>query len=408
MTLEQLGRFKLIEQIGKGSMGVVYRGQDTEFGRVVAIKVLSADMAAEEEGVARFRREAQAAAELDHPNIIQVYDYGEDQGHLFMAMELLQGRDLTDVIRDGQLSLSQKIHIMHQVCDGMAYVHEQEIVHRDLKPGNIHVLPDGHIKIMDFGLVRLGWSQMTAAGAVMGSPRYMSPEQMRGETVTVQSDVFSLGSVFYEMVSGRLAFDSKQMHEIMFGVLMKEPVPLAEVAPDIPPEVVALVEKAHKKSLAERYKHAGEMRDELEVMLEAIRGSSAATPASQPPVNSLGRHLLGELLGCRKLPETPEALEPMLQRAADLIGATVVAKQFHRFKPWGLSGVMLIEESHISVHTWPEHRCACVDIFTCSEEMDPTPALDYLREAFGAEEIDVQEIPRGRRAVTTAQAKPVE
>ena len=224
MTLEQLGRFKLIEQIGKGSMGVVYRGQDTEFGRVVAIKVLSAEMAAEEEGVARFRREAQAAAELDHPNIIQVYDYGEDQGHLFMAMELLQGRDLTDVIRDGQLSLSQKIHIMHQVCDGMAYVHEQEIVHRDLKPGNIHVLPDGHIKIMDFGLVRLGWSQMTAAGAVMGSPRYMSPEQMRGETVTVQSDVFSLGSVFYEMVSGRLAFDSKQMHEIMFGVLMKEPV----------------------------------------------------------------------------------------------------------------------------------------------------------------------------------------
>ena len=403
MALEQLGRFKLIEQIGKGSMGVVFRGQDTEFGRVVAIKVLSADMAAEEEGVARFRREAQAAAELDHPNIIQVYDYGEDQGHLFMAMELLQGRDLTDVIRDGQLSLSQKIHIMHQVCDGMAYVHEQEIVHRDLKPGNIHVQPDGHIKIMDFGLVRLGWSQMTAAGAVMGSPRYMSPEQMRGETVTVQSDVFSLGSVFYELMSGRLAFDSKQMHEIMFGVLTKEPIPLAEVAPDIPPKIVALVEKAHKKNLPERYKDAGEMRNELAVMLEAIRKPERPDPQ---PVSSLGRHLLGELVGCRNLPETPEELDPMLQRAADLIGATVVAKQFHRFEPWGLSGVMLVRESHISVHTWPEHRCACVDIFTCSEKMDPTPALDYLREAFGAEEIDVQEIQRGRRAVTAAKAKP--
>ena len=405
MALEQLGRFKLIEQIGKGSMGVVFRGQDTEFGRVVAIKVLSADMAAEEEGVARFRREAQAAAELDHPNVIQVYDYGEDQDHLFMAMELLQGRDLTDVIRDGQLTLSQKIGIMHQVCDAMAYVHEQEIVHRDLKPGNIHVQPDGHVKIMDFGLVRLGWSQMTAAGAVMGSPRYMSPEQMRGETVTVQSDVFSLGSVFYELVSGRLAFDSKQMHEIMFGVLMKEPIPLAEVAPDIPPKIVALVEKAHKKNLAERYKDAGEMRDELAVMLEAIRKPERPDPQ---PVSSLGRHLLGELLGCRNLPETPEELDPMLQRAADLMGATVVARQFHRFEPWGLSGVMLVRESHISVHTWPEHRCACVDIFTCSEKMDPTPALDYLREAFGAEEIDVQEIRRGRRAVAAPQAKPLE
>ncbi len=271
MALEQLGRFKLTEKIGKGSMGVVYRGQDMEFGRVLAIKVLSADMAAEDELVARLRREAHAAAELEHPNIIQVYDYGESGGHLFMAMELLDGRDLTDLIRDGQLSMSHKIAIMHEVCDAMAYVHERELVHRDLKPGNIHVQPDGHIKIMDFGLVRLGWSDMTAAGAVMGSPRYMSPEQMRGETVTVQSDVFSLGSVFYELMSGQFAFDSRQIHEIMFGVLMKEPTPLAEVAPGVPPKIIGLIEKAHKKSLAERYQHAGEMRDELDVMLEAIR-----------------------------------------------------------------------------------------------------------------------------------------
>ena len=126
-------------------------------------------------------------------------------------------------------------------------------------------------------------------------------------------------------------------------------------------------------------------------------------------MNSLGRHLLGELLGCRNLPDTAEQLDPLLRRAAELIGATVVGSQFHRFEPWGLSGVLLVKESHIAVHTWPEHRCACVDVFTCSEAMDPRPALDYLREAFGADEVDLQELRRGRRAIgSTLEVKSVE
>ena len=125
-------------------------------------------------------------------------------------------------------------------------------------------------------------------------------------------------------------------------------------------------------------------------------------------MNSLGRHLLGELLGCRNLPDTPEELDPLLRRAAELIDATVVGSQFHRFEPWGLSGVLLVKESHIAVHTWPEHQCACVDVFTCSEEMDPGPAFEYLREAFGAEEIDVQELRRGRRAVAATQTADVD
>src|SRR5262245_45030491 len=200
MNLEQIGKYKIVSKIGQGATGEVFRAHDPVLNRFVAVKTLSASLGADEQRLKRFRREAQSAAKLNHPNIITVYDFGEELGHLYMAMELLEGRDLSDVIRSGELELEECLGLMEQICDALAFAHTAGVVHRDLKPANIHVLPDGQVKVMDFGLARLGGSsEMTRAGAVMGTPNYMSPEQVRGERVDARADVFSLGAVFYEM-----------------------------------------------------------------------------------------------------------------------------------------------------------------------------------------------------------------
>jgi len=191
--LAQLGNYRILERIGSGSMGEVFRAEDTAAGRQVALKVMFQSLSEDAELVERFRREAHAASLLVHPNITRVYESGQAHGRLFMAMELLDGADLRGVIRaDPPVPLEQKLQIMLDTCGGMAYVHALDMVHRDIKPGNIHIKSDWTVKIMDFGLVRLGDSVMTQAGSVMGSPSYMAPEIVRGEQADTRTDVFSL------------------------------------------------------------------------------------------------------------------------------------------------------------------------------------------------------------------------
>jgi serine/threonine-protein kinase len=264
MRRERIGRYQIGDKIGAGAMGEVYRARDPDRQIDIAVKILPHDMADEEELVERFRREAQSAAGLHHPNIIRVYDFGEDDGLLYMAMELLSGADLKELIERRALQgLPQKFSIMLQVADGLAFVHARDIVHRDLKPGNIHILPDGRAKIMDFGLVRLGDSNMTRAGMVMGSPSYMAPEQMRGQRADVRSDVFSLGAVYWELLAGRRAFDGKGIHQILLAVLTHEPPPVDEVAPEVPKRLGAIVTRALCKDPKGRYQNGGELRDAL-------------------------------------------------------------------------------------------------------------------------------------------------
>jgi serine/threonine protein kinase len=242
-------------------MGTVYRALDTETRRHVAIKVMAPSLAEDPDLVERFRREAMAASSLQHPNITGVLDFGREGNQLYMAMELLEGRDLTAVIAtNGAPALSEKLSIMAQVAAGMALVHAGGLVHRDLKPGNVHVSHAGVVKIMDFGLVRYGDSNMTATGSVMGSPAYMSPELMRGEKADARSDVFSLGSVYYELISGRRAFPGKGITQIMMSVLAAEPEPL-----DAPAPVAAIVARCLRKLPDERYRTAGELHAALEV-----------------------------------------------------------------------------------------------------------------------------------------------
>jgi serine/threonine-protein kinase len=267
MRRERIGRYQIGDKIGAGAMGEVYRARDPERRIDVAIKILPHDMADEEELVERFRREAQSAAGLHHPNIIRVYDFGEDDGLLYMAMELLSGADLKELIEQGTLQeLPRKFSIMLQVAEGLAFVHAQDIVHRDLKPGNIHVLPNGRAKIMDFGLVRLGDSNMTRAGMVMGSPSYMAPEQMRGQRADVRSDVFSLGAVYWELLVGRRAFDGKGIHQILLAVLSHEPQPVNELVPEVPARLGEIVTRALCKDPKDRYQNAGELRDALRAL----------------------------------------------------------------------------------------------------------------------------------------------
>jgi serine/threonine protein kinase len=270
MELERIGKYRILGKIGQGAMGEVFKGQDPYLNRLVAIKTISASLAGDEEVRKRFLREAQSAAKLNHPHIITVYDFGEEQGKIYMAMELLEGKDLKDLIGGNVLTdLNQKLAIMEQIGEGMAFAHANDLVHRDLKPANIHIQPSGQVKIMDFGLARLSSSDLTRAGMVMGTPHYMSPEQVRGEKADARSDIFSLGAVFYELLSNHKPFDGDSMHTVLFHVLQDNPEPLRHWV-DLPPILVELVEKALLKDPALRFQNGGRLRDAVKAVRRAL------------------------------------------------------------------------------------------------------------------------------------------
>jgi predicted Ser/Thr protein kinase len=297
MQIDQIGKYRELSKIGQGAMGEVFKGHDPVLNRDVAIKVISASLAADDTMRERFRREAEAAAKLNHPNIITVYDLGEEKGKFYMAMELLEGRDLKELIGQRALGdLQQKLDVMDQISDGLAVAHASGVFHRDLKPANIHVQPNGQVKILDFGLARFSSSDMTRTGMVMGTPHYMSPEQVKGEKVDSRSDVFSLGSVFYEILCGHKPFDGDSMHTVLFHVMQDEPEPLRKWI-DVPPIVVELVERALAKDPNRRFQNAGQLRDavravrhvmaegrEAEASLESELGASEATVVVEPDV----------------------------------------------------------------------------------------------------------------------------
>ena len=219
MNLDRIGKYRIVGKIGQGAMGEVYKAQDPLLNRFVAIKTIAPAFAAEPDFRRRFQREAQSAAQLNHPNIVTVFDFGEEDGLIYMAMELLEGRDLKDLIRSRDAHLGDKLAIMEQLCDGLGFAHAKGVVHRDLKPGNIHVQPNGQVKILDFGLARLGDSDITRTGTVMGTPNYMSPEQIRGQKVDARSDVFSLGAVFYELLCHHRPFEADSDHDVRFQIV---------------------------------------------------------------------------------------------------------------------------------------------------------------------------------------------
>jgi eukaryotic-like serine/threonine-protein kinase len=276
--LEQIGKYKILEKIGEGAMGEVYKAHDPVLNRFVAVKTISAELGADDTLRKRFEREAQSAARLNHPNIITVFDYGEEQGKIFMAMELLDGSDLKQAIaRRAPLSLDEKLSVVDQIAEGLAFAHAHDIVHRDLKPANVHLLSNGQAKIMDFGLARLGGSEMTRVGMVMGTPHYMSPEQVRGERADARSDVFALGCVFYELLTYRKPFDADSMHSVLFKVMQEEPPSVQELAPGIPAVLAQVVERAMAKDASQRFQNASEFRSALHRAMQAVASGQGET-----------------------------------------------------------------------------------------------------------------------------------
>ncbi|HEX7829515.1 MAG TPA: protein kinase [Thermoanaerobaculia bacterium] len=296
--MERIGKYRVLDRIGQGAMGAVFRAHDPVLDRHVALKVINAN---DEERRQRFHREAQSAARLTHPNIVVVHDFGEDSGRFFMAMELLDGTDLKRAISANRLAdLSAKLHAMQQVCDALAFAHARSVVHRDLKPANIFLLPNGAVKILDFGLARIDQSDMTGTGMILGTPNYMAPEQIQGRKVDARADVFALGSVFYELLAGRKAFDGDSLHNVLYKVLQLDPEPLRTIAPQIPTAVCEIVTRALIKTPDARYQSALEMRDaihaarggdpSLTLMASAVSPTLSRSGGSNPVV---GRSVAG-------------------------------------------------------------------------------------------------------------------
>ena len=261
---QRIGRYELTARIGRGAMGVVYQARDAVMRRDVALKVLTADLEDDPEIRTRFLREAQAAAGLSHPNIITIFDVGEEQERFFIVMELLRGMVLKNFLKQPEAARTgRKIHLMMQLCAGLGAAHQAAIYHRDIKPGNIFVRADGLLKIVDFGVARLGTSNMTASGFVVGTPDYMSPEQARGEEIDGRSDIFSAGGVFYFMLTGRKPFAATALPTLFHQIQSEDPLPIDG---DVPPELVAVVMKALSKNRDARYQTCQELLADLQLV----------------------------------------------------------------------------------------------------------------------------------------------
>ena len=274
------GRYRVLGTLGKGAMGLVYMAHDPVLDRKVAIKQMTAEIADNEELRQRFYVEARAAARLNHPNIITIHELQEASGEIFMIMELLEGKSLAALVqaKPVPLSLEATLDVMGQVCDGLDYAHQKAIVHRDIKPANLFLTPSGTVKILDFGIARLGSLHMTATGALIGTPDYMAPEQIRGDEIDRRTDLWAVGAVLYQLLSGTKPFEGRPLAKLLSAIAQSPHVPLQVRAPAVPKSVSDLVDRLLSKPRDGRPATAGIVRDELRAILG--RASSAATKAT--------------------------------------------------------------------------------------------------------------------------------
>lgn len=270
---EQIGRFKVEAVLGRGGMGEVYKAFDPTLQRTVAVKTVRPDLD-RPEYLDRLMREAQACARLSHPNIVTVYEAGQIDGIVYIAMEYLQGENLSQVLERKDLSFEAKIRILQQVLEALHHAHGLDVVHRDIKPSNIHLQSDGSVKLVDFGLARmLQADTLTASGNVLGTPHYASPEQLKGESIDRRTDIYSTGVMAYEMLSGRRPFepDNSSISSVILKVIQETPAPMNTDLSRLLPEIESIVSRAMAKAPADRFQSADEMRGALVDFLEQSR-----------------------------------------------------------------------------------------------------------------------------------------
>lgn len=277
---EKLGKFEIKRVLGQGAMGEVYLGVDPAIGREVAIKTILPAAAGGTEAKERFAREAKAAGVLNHPNLVTIYEFGEDQGVLYIAMEYVKGHDLEELLRDQALTRSEALEILAQVCDGLAFAHQNHIVHRDIKPSNVRVLRDGkrmQAKVMDFGVARVGNSDMTATGMVMGTVSYMAPEYIRSGKPDPRSDLFAIGVMLYESLSGRKPFSGDTTPTILYKIVNEppEPIDLSQLQ-GISPAIRSVLDRSLDKDPDSRFQTAEDLG-------KALRAAKDPTWMGQMP-----------------------------------------------------------------------------------------------------------------------------
>src|SRR5580700_7797706 len=324
----KLGPYEIQSLIGAGGMGEVYRAHDSRLDRPVAIKVLPASFSADRDRLQRFAQEARAAAALNHPNILSIFDIGDQQGAPYVVSELLEGETLRARLKSGSLSSRKAIDYALQVARGLAAAHEKGIVHRDLKPENLFLTSDGRVKILDFGLAKLTRPEgdvgedaptvqvNTEPGQIMGTVGYMSPEQVRGKPADHRSDIFAFGSILYEMISGQHAFRGESAADTMSAILKEEPAELSETVRNVPPALERMVLHCLEKNPAQRFQSAGDLAFNLEALTD---GSVVGKTGTQSAIASTG--IAGPAVA-----ETPAREKETASRsvAREVVGAVVL------------------------------------------------------------------------------------
>jgi serine/threonine-protein kinase len=270
----KIGRYKVLGELGRGAMGIVYKAEDPNLDRVVALKTII--IANDADGAAEYRKrfflEAKAAGKLNHPNVVTTFDCGDHDGMAYLAMELVEGTDLRTRLTSDGVTPFEAVDIVRQVAEGLAYAHERGVVHRDIKPANIMIDEKGRAKLMDFGLARMRLADhKTTTGMVLGTPRYMSPEQIAGEPVDARSDIFSLGIVLYEALTGTRLFSGEGIEQVQHSIMNVDPVPPTRVTPGIPAMLDFVVARALKRDPKVRYQEAREFAGDLATCVAELR-----------------------------------------------------------------------------------------------------------------------------------------
>ena len=303
----KFGRYTIEKKLGEGGMGEVYLATDNSLERLSALKILSETFSRDGERIQRLKQEAKAASALNHPNIITIYEIGRTDDIEFIAMEYVEGRTLREVIEGGELTLKDAVEIAAQIAEGLSVAHRVHIVHRDIKPENIIVRDDGYVRILDFGLAKPTVTPTadtesetvelikTAPGVVLGSVRYMSPEQARGKTVDERSDVWSLGVVLYEMTTGKAPFDGETVSDTLANLIHLEPKSLAEILPDAPAELLRIVDKCLQKNIENRYHNAHETAADLKILRRELESNQTfAAPLRIHAADSTNSRIFSE------------------------------------------------------------------------------------------------------------------
>ncbi|MFZ5981591.1 MAG: protein kinase domain-containing protein, partial [Candidatus Zixiibacteriota bacterium] len=293
-TGTKISHYKIINKVGAGGMGEVYLAEDTELDRKVALKFLPSYLCPDEDCRKRFKREAQAAAKLSHPNIIHIYEVSEYQGRPFFAMEHVEGRTLGNVIKDDKLDLKKVIELTLQICEGLQEAHEAGVVHRDIKPANIVLDNKGYPKLLDFGLASVrGGEKVTKTGSTLGTVGYMSPEQSQGKEVDRRSDLFSLGVVLYEMITGKAPFTEEYEAATIHAIINETPEPLARYKTRVPEDLQRIVSKLLEKDPDRRYQSAADVMADL----NRLKGSGGKAKERPMWKAALKMFLIGCLIG---------------------------------------------------------------------------------------------------------------